>query len=166
MAINLRIFVQDTQPLDGVTELPQGISGQQSPDGVLNFFVPPGQAFGLLDPGRFLAGQTSNLRVKSLSVVPAPGNIMDGNIALAPPGEDQGIVAPGTLRRVVVDFDALGVNSPLRSGILTEGLETPIPTDYKLAFTTVSPLGPYLIQISLEPERRSVTASLPPQLGV
>lgn len=165
MAINIRINVAEPAELDGQTEIPPTIQGVKDSAGVLVFDLPVGQAFGLFDPGQYLAGQTSNLRLKSLSFMAAPGNELDGDVSIAPPGEDLGIYAPNTVRRKIVDFAALGPGNPLKTGLVTEGLCTPLPTTYRLAFRTYTAVGPYTIQLGLEPVRRNPIFCLEPQLG-
>jgi len=165
MAINIKINVADPGQLDGQTEIPDAIQGVKDSRGVLVFDLPPAQAFGLFDPGKYLAGQSSNLRLKSVTFMAAPGNPLDGDLSIAPPGEDLGVFPPNTVRRKIVDFAALGGSNPLKSGVLTEGLCTPLPTTYRLAFRTYSAVGPYTIQLALEPVRRNPIFCLEPQLG-
>jgi len=165
MAIHIKINVADPGQLDGQTEIPDTIQGVKDGQGVLVFDLPVGQAFGLFDPGKYLAGQSSNLRLKSVSFMAAPGNEVDGDLSIAPPGEDLGVYPANTVRRKIVDFAALGAGNPLKTGLLTEGLCTPLPTTYRLAFRTNSAVGPYTIQLALEPVRRNPIFCLEPLLG-
>ena len=163
MTIHIRINVPNRQALDASTRIPDNIRPRENDEGIQIIDLGPADRFGLFDPGRFVAGQSASFVVKHLTVV------QDPSVPLGP-GDLVGIVGPGLgspvtpARRVLLDFAGFAAGAGETTGIISEGLCTPMPVDHLMFFRSAGDNGPFLIQLSLEPVRKLLQTCAEPRL--
>ena len=157
----IRIYVEDAGPLDGVSPLhPEAKSSWNAQLGLREIWVPAGVPLGRLHLRALAPG--SEHAIEHLTVLSASGRHAPGAfVGLAGPTLPEITLDP-TLPIPLVD---LGACEETNTGVLTEGLGTPIPADHALVLDTrvngAAP-GPHLIQITLGPVPRFLQGALPP----
>ena len=159
----IRIYVEHDGPLDGRSPLhPESTSSWNAELGLIEVWSPPGASLGRLDLAPIVSGgRGSEYWVEHLTVLSASGRHSRGaSIGLASPTlTDVTDEAPLPLTLV-----RLGASEATASGVLTEGLDVPIPIDHALVFDTrgngKAP-GPHLIQLTLGRVPRFLQAAVP-----
>ena len=161
----IRIYVESNGPLDGVSPLhPESTSAWNHELGLLEIWSPPHAALGRLDLASLVSdGRGSEYWVEHLTVLSRSGRHAQGSfVGLAPP----------TLAEVTSEVPNalplldLGASEDTASGVLTEGLSTPIPVDHALVFDThanAKTSGPHLIQVTLGRVPRFLHDAVPSQ---
>lgn len=156
----IRIYVEHGGPLDGASPLhPESTSAWNAQLGLREIWVPEGVPLGRLHLGTLAPG--SEHWIEHLTVLSACGAHDRGAfVGLAGP-ELAEVTLESTPTIPLVD---LGACEETDTGVLTEGLSTPIPTDHALVIDTRangSSPGPHLIQLTLGPVPRVLQGSLP-----
>lgn len=157
----IRIYVEHDSPLDGVSLLhPEARSAWNAALGLREIWLPAGVPLGRLHL-RDLAPGSEHV-IEHLTILSASGPHQ--------PGAFVGLAGP-TLSEITLDptppipLVDLGACEETNTGVLTEGLGTPIPVDHALVLDTrangAAP-GPHLIQITLGPVPRFLQGALPP----
>lgn len=147
----IRIYVEHDGPLDGASPLhPESTSAWNEALGLLEIWSPPHAPLGRLDLAPLISdGRGSEHWVEHLTVLSHSGRHQQhATVGLAPPVLT-GITPEHPRALPLVD---LGVCEEMASGVLTEGLGVPIPTDHALVFDTRAngkTSGPHLIQLTL-----------------
>ncbi len=163
MAIHIRINVPNPQGLDSASRIPDNVRAVENAEGIRVVNLGPADRFGLFDPGRFVAGQSGSFIIKHLTIV------QDPSVPLGA-GDLFGIVGPGfgtavtPARRVLLDFGAFPVDAGETTGIVSEGLCTPVPVDHHLFFRSAGDNGPFLVQLSIEPVRKLLQTCAEPRV--
>ena len=171
----LRINVEDTDALDGLTPLPanakQLVKSTGQPLQIYELTLPVGQFFGLFNPGELgLLGKSGSYVMRHCTVYSqglANGGFyhFDGSVVqvVSPPRP-----GGGTSRRTILDLAVDGVGS----GVIPEGSGVPIPVGHQLRFDTIADgiaPGPHIIQMTFGradiPKRISAGILNPPPVA-
>lgn len=154
MAFVLRIIVNDTDPLDGVSGFPPDAEDRlvyDSETGVYTIELQAGEPFGSIGAGGPL-GEFGSYVVKDLAVVSAGGPHADGSfVALRGPENPN---APGSVDRVVLPLGPTDNPLAAGTGLWPEGLNEQLAVGHELVFDTAADgpaPGPHLIQLGLDP---------------
>lgn len=151
MAITIIINVPGIAPLDGVTPLPPRFSTRYDDRlGATVIELTPGDLFGVLEPSRIVGGVSAAHWIKHLAVLSQGGRHVGASfVGVRPPIVDGFTPSPFVPLRYIEFASSEG----LATGVISEGLCTPLPIDHALVFNTVddgAEPGPHRIQITLE----------------
>lgn len=148
---SIRLDIENTAPLDGITPLDLSVTTSRTEDGksndpayfgeaetyILVVTLPDAYFFGVFDPGEVLGlGQRNkNKRLVSLTVTPE-------NALTFAKGDTVELVGPAGTRTEIVDL--------ARNNGIYNNLDVVIPVDHKVAFNTQAgaEAGPYRIDMT------------------
>lgn len=182
MAIHFKFL--NVAAMDLATELPDTIQPVQDDDGVFVFTLPPAQALGVFDPGKYLAGQTGSFHVKHLAISgqgvpewPDPTPIDAGcAVGYRVPSELGLPAVPIWWRPIYIAPFSASVDPSIPEiasaikGVMPDGLCPGVPPNHVLGFADANEIDPedpngtppYTIFLSLEPVRKLAQVCFPP----
>ncbi len=145
----IRLDIENTAPLDGITPLDLSVTTSRTEDGkssapayfgeaetyILVVTLPEAYLFGIFDPGEAIGQRNKNTRLVSLTVTPEVA-------ATFAKGDTVELVGPAGTRTEIVDL--------ARNNGIYNNLDVVIPVDHKIAFNTQAgaEAGPYRIDMT------------------